>query len=47
MCWGSDELCSNCGFFIDILYIFIFFFLIPVTVSADVAVTRTTMHIVE
>lgn len=43
-CWGSDELCSNCGFFTGILYIFVF---IAMTVSADMTATRITMHIVE
>lgn len=43
-CWSSDELCSNCGFFTGILYVFVF---IAMTVSADMTATRITMHIVE
>lgn len=41
---GSDELCSNCGFFTGILYILVF---IAMTLSADMTVTCTTVHTVE
>lgn len=40
---GAQLSCSNCGFSTGITSVFVF---IAMTVSADMTVTRITMHIV-